>query len=284
MSGEATVTVEKARKRLQEYESRSWKKRIDRGLQYQNAAMREIRRIISGADEVPESVDQTERIVDIPARPGLMSTLIRDLSVVIDKPSFPIAEYPRFLNRVGKGMPFDMKYSLLIPMSVQIDMGEARVTLRDYPLPLLHVPAIKLGQSPRLPSWSLKTDFIIAEEFRASDSTRHVQVNVIPPEKLSQNDRRKCFAIDVRRTVSPVKTYSDIIVDINTGHPTSMTWGTSYQPAIQDMMMIIEGFTKPQVDPSERTGFWDKIRLSMHSRVNVRWKGDGNVHLKLKGM
>lgn len=284
LGGEATVTVEKAWKRLQEYESRSWKKRIDRGLQYQNAAMREIRRIVSGADEVPESGDQTEQILGIPARPGLMSALISDLSVVIDKPSFPIAEYPRFLNRVGKGMPFDMKYSLLIPMNVQIDMGEARVTLRDYPLPLLHVPAIKLGQSPRLPSWSLKTDFIIAEEFRASESTRHVQVNVIPPEKFSQHDRRSCFAIDVRRTVSPVKTYSDVIIDINTSHPTSMTWGTSYQPAIQDMMMIIEGFTKPQVDPSERTGFWDKIRLSVHSRINVRWKGEGDVHLKLKGM
>ena len=284
LSGEATVTSEKAWKKLQEYESRSWKTRIDRGLQYQKAAMREIRKIISGADDEPESVGQTEHILDIPARPGLMSTLISDLSVVIDKPSFPITEYPRFLNRVGKGMPFDTKYSLLIPMNVRIDMGETRVALRDYPLPLLHVPAIGLGQSPRLPSWSLKTDFIIAEEFRASDSTRHVQVNVIPPEKFSKNDRRSCFAIDVCRTVSPVKTYSDVVVDINTSHPTSMTWGTSYQPAIQDMMMIIEGFTKPQVVPSERTGFWDKIRLSVHSRVNVRWKGDGDVHLKLKGM
>lgn len=283
LSGEATVTVEKAWKRLQEYESLSWKKRIDKGLQYQNAAMREIRRIIAGADEVPESGDQTEHILCIPAQPGLMSTLISDLSVVIDKPSFPIAEYPSFLNRVGKGMPFDMKYSLLIPMNVKIDMGEARVTLRDYPLPLLHVPAIRPGQSTRLPSWSLKTDFIIAEEFTASDSTRHVQVNVIPPEKFSQNDRRRCFAIDVCRTVSPVKTYSDVTVDINSSHPTTMTWGTSYQPAIQDMMMIIEGFTKPQVNPSERTGFWDKIRLSVHSRVNVRWRGNGDVHLKLKG-
>jgi len=283
LSGEATVTAEKAWKKLEEYNSQSWKKRIDIGMRYQKAAMREIRRIFSGADELQESVDETETVLGIPARPGLMSTLISDLHVLIDKPSFPIAEYPRFMNRVGKGMPFDMKYSLVIPMNVQIDMGEARVNLRDYPLPLLHVPAIRLGQSPRLPSWSLKTDFIIAEEFREHDSTRHVQVNVIPPDKFSQKDQKSCFAIDVRRTLSPVKTYSDVNIDINTSHPTSITWGTSYQPAIQDMMMIIEGFTKPQVDLSDRTGFWDKIRLSVHSRVNVRWKGDGDVHLKLKG-
>jgi hypothetical protein len=48
-------------------------------------------------------------------------------------------------------------------------------------------------------------------------------------------------------------------------------------------MKIIEGFTKPEVDLSERVGFWDKIRLSFHSRIRVRWKGDGDVHLRLKG-
>ena len=49
------------------------------------------------------------------------------------------------------------------------------------------------------------------------------------------------------------------------------------------MMMIIEGFTKPQADPSDRTGFWDKIRLVAHSHVNVAWRGDGDVRLQLKG-
>ena len=284
ISGDATITEARAWKKLQEHDSQSWKKRINRAMHHQKSTMRDIRKIISGADESDEGVEQTETILGIPDRPGLMSTLVNDLYVVIDKPSFPIPEYSRYLHRVGKGMPFDMKYSLLIPMSVQIEMGEARVTLRDYPLPLLHVPALRLGQPARLPSWSLKTDFVIAEEFRDNDSTRNVLVNVIPPEKFSPGDRQSCFAIDVRRTVSPVKTYSDVNIDINTSHPTSMTWGTSYQPAIQHMMMIIEGFTKPQVDPSDRTGFWDKIRLSVHSRVNVRWKCDGDVHLKLKGM
>lgn len=180
-------------------------------------------------------------------------------------------------------MPRDMEYTMLIPMSIQVDMGEARFTLRDYPLPILHVPAIRPGQSPRLPSWSLKTDFVVAEEYRGDVSTKQVSVVVVPPEKCSEPECRKGFSIDVRRTVSPVKTFSDVQIAINTSAPTSITWGTSYQPAIQDMMMIIEGFTKPQVDPSEKVGFWDKIRLSVHSRVSVAWNGDGDVHLKLKG-
>lgn len=283
LTKDAKISVKEAEYKLQLHNAQSWKKRIDVTYRIQNAGMRRIRGIFWGNDDIPEEDERAESILAVPERPGLMSTLVSDLHIVIDKPSFPINEYPQFLHRVGKGIPYNMEYSLLVPLSVQIDMGEARITLRDYPLPLLHVPAIRPGQSPRLPSWSLKTDFVIAEEYRGAGSTKQVKVQVIPPRNFSGLESRREFAIDVRRTVSPVKTYSDVVVAINTSAPTSITWGASYQPAIQDMMMVIEGFTKPQVDPSDRTGFWDKIRLSVHSRVNVAWKGDGDVRLQLKG-
>ena len=283
LTKDAKISAKEAEYKLQVYNAQSWKKRIDVAYRIQNAGMRRIRDLFWGSDDIPEDIEGAESILAVPERPGLMSTLVSDLHIVVDKPSFPINEYPQFLHRVGKGMPYNMEYSLLIPLNVQIDMGEARVTLRDYPLPLLHVPAIRPGQSPRLPSWSLKTDFVIAEEYRGAASTKQVKVQVIPPGKFSRSESGRDFAIEVRRTVSPVKTYSDVVVAINTSAPTSITWGASYQPAIQDMMMVIEGFTKPQVDPSDRTGFWDKIRLNLHSRVNVAWKGDGDVRLQLKG-
>ena len=282
LSGAAKISCGEAWDRLQRYNAQSWKKRIDGAYHNQNIGMREIRGIFWGNDNF-HNTESSENIIAMPDRPGLMSALISDLNIVIDKPSFPIQDYPHFLHRIGKGMPHDMEYTLLIPVGLQIDMGEARMTLRDYPLPLLHVPAIRPGQSPRLPSWSLRTDFVIAEEYRGDVSTKKVKVQVIPPEKITDPQVRGGFAIDVRRTVSPVKTYSDVEVVINTSAPTSIAWGTSYQPAIQEMMMIVEGFTKPQVDPSDRCGFWDKIRLNVHSRVSVVWKGDGDVHLKLKG-
>ena len=284
LTGAAEISIEQAWNKLQEFNAQSWRKRVSLAMHQQRSAMRDIRSMFFGDEELPDISETSETIVAMPDRPGLMSTLISDLHIVIDKPSFPLDEYSKFLYNIGKGMPHDMEYSLLIPMNLQINMGEARVTLRDYPLPLLHVPAIKPGQSPRLPSWSLKTDFVIAEEYRDIESTKHVRVEVVPPKKITfPMEVKNGFAIDVRRTISPVKTYSDVEIAINTKNPTSMTWGTSYQPAIQDMMQIIESFTKPQVDTSERTGFWDKIRLSVHSRVNVAWKGDGDVHLKLKG-
>ncbi|CAJ2506947.1 Uu.00g081330.m01.CDS01 [Anthostomella pinea] len=283
MSGSAHVTIQEARSRLHQHNAQSWKKRIDRHCLIAKDGMNEIRGLFWGPDHLPDDFEDTERILEVPQRPALMSTIITDLHVTIDKPSFPLQKLPDFLHKVGKGMPKDMKYSLLMPMNVQINMSEARVSLRDYPLPLLHVPALKPGQSSKLPALSLKTDFVIAEEFRGNESSRRIRVQITPVSNLEPGMPNGSFAIDVRRTIGPVKSYSDMHVDLNTAYPTRITWGPSYQPAIQDMMMGIESFTKPQLDPSERVGFWDKIRLNFHSRVRVAWKGGGDVHLALKG-
>ncbi|CAO2651870.1 Nn.00g001530.m01.CDS01 [Neocucurbitaria sp. VM-36] len=283
LSGSCQTSVEEAREKLSRLNAQTWKKRIDFAMVTQNRSMNDIRSMFWGLDELPDDIEQRETILAIPQRPALMALTVSDLDIVIDKPSFPISEYPRYLHRVGKGIPLDTQYALLIPMHVQIQMGEAKVQLRDYPLPLLHFPAIGNIQSSRLPSVSMKTDFVIAEEFRDIESSRVSRVVVVPRERTTSGELTGGFVVDVRRTVAPVKTYSDMAIDINSAYPTRITWGTSYQPAIQDMMQIIENFTKPAIDPSERVGFWDKIRLTFHSRINIAWKGDGDVHLILKG-
>ncbi|KAI8943022.1 hypothetical protein NX059_001058 [Plenodomus lindquistii] len=283
LSGVCQTSTEEAREKLNLLNAQTWKKRIDHAMQAQSTGIHDLRSMFWGLDEVPDDVEQKETILSIPQRPPLMALVISDLDIAIDKPSFPLSEYPRFLHRAGKGLPLDTQYALLIPMHVQIQMGEAKVQLRDYPLPFVHFPAIGSLQSSRLPSMSMKTDFVIAEEFRDIESSRVSRVVVVPQERTPTGELTGGYAVDVRRTVAPVKTYSDMAIDINSASPTRITWGTSYQPAIQDMMQIIENFTKPAIDPSERVGFWDKIRLTFHSRINVSWKGDGDVHLILKG-
>jgi hypothetical protein len=283
LSSEYKISTDAAWNRLQQHNAQVWKEKIDAALKFQGTSIKEVRNLFSGADEPPDDVKETETILAIPNRPGLMSALISDVNLVIDKPTFPIDELPTFLNRIGKGMPLSMKYGLLVPMSFNLEMGEARVNLRDYPLDLLHIPALRPGQSPRLPSWSLRTNFVIAEEFRDHQSARQVEVELVPPTDLSNGSRSDPFHIKVWRSVTPVKTYSEPVIEINTSMPTGISWGVSYQPVIQDMMKIIEGFTKPEIDLSERVGFWDKIRLSFHSRIRVLWKEDGDVHLRLKG-
>jgi len=282
ISEKSAVSVEQARERLNRHNAQSWKNRIDRVKNFQSHAIREIRKLFGVADDLDEDIEQDEPILAWSQRPGLLVVAISDLGITVDKPSFPVDEYPRFLYDKGKGMPRGMKYGLLVPMNLHITMGEARFQLRDYPLPLLHVPSLGSGQSQRMPALSMKTDFVIAEEFRDIDSQRSVNVLVVPPEKISGGSGDG-FSIEVQRTISSVKTYSDIKFEINTNQPTKMTWSTSYQPAIQDTMQVLESFTKPPVDKSDRVGFWDKIRLAFHSRVNVSWKYDGDVHFILKG-
>ncbi|OAA38343.1 hypothetical protein NOR_06733 [Metarhizium rileyi] len=282
--GNAKVPEAEAHTALHRFNAQSWRKRIDRAYEASRKSIRDLRETFWGPNHLPEDVEETENILEVPQRPALMSALISDLHFVIDKPSFAMKDLADFIHKVGKGMPKDMQYGLLVPMHVAVQMGEARLTLRDYPLPLLHIPSLKTGQSQRVQSVSLKADFVLAEEFRGHESTRKVRVNVVPPrssEPMSSNEGS--FAIEVRRSIGPVKSFSEVFMDINTALPTRITWGPCYQPAVQDMMMVIESFTKPQVDPSERVGFWDKLRLNTHSRVHVAWKGDGDMHLSLKG-
>lgn len=283
LTAEQKISTDAAWNRLQQHNAQVWKEKIDAAMKFQGTSIKEVRNLFSGADEPPDDAKETETILAIPNRPGLLSALISDVNLVIDKPSFPSDEFPKFLHRIGKGMPMSMNYGLLVPMSFNLEMGEARVNLRDYPLDLLHIPGLRPGQSPRLPSWSLRTNFVVAEEFRDEESARQVEVELIPSTETADGSPVDPFKLKVWRSVTPVKTYSDPVIEINTSLPTSISWGVSYQPVIQDMMKIIEGFTKPEIDPSERVGFWDKIRLSFHSRIKVLWKEDGDVHLRLKG-
>ncbi|KID75048.1 fmp27-like protein, partial [Metarhizium brunneum ARSEF 3297] len=282
--GNSKLSEAEAHTALHRFNAQSWKKRIDRAYETSQKSMRELRETFWGPNHLPDDVEETENILEVPQRPALMSALISELHFMIDKPSFAMKDLPNFIHTVGKGMPKDMQYGLLVPMHVAIQMGEARMTLRDYPLPLLHIPGLKTGQSSRLQSVSLKANFVLAEEFRGHESTKKVRVDVVPPRSSDpKSSKEGSFAIEVRRTIGPVKSFSEVFMDINTALPTRITWGPCYQPAIQDMMMVIESFTKPQVDPSERVGFWDKLRLNTHSRVHVAWKGDGDMHLSLKG-
>lgn len=283
LSATNETSVDEAWYKLQRLNAQSWKRRIRQSLAHHHVAVEDIRNLFWPNDGIQDEVYHRESILQIPKRPALMGLIMSDVIINIDKPSFPLVELPDFMHKVGKGLPKDTLFSLLVPLHIKIDMGETRATIRDYPLPLLHIPALKSHQFANLPSWSLETDFVIGEEFRDFNSTRDLKIVVIPPEKMQPDSKPHAFAVDVRRTVSPVKTYSDIKIKVNTAQATRFTWGSSYQPAIQDMMQVIEGFTKPQIDPSEKVGFWDKIRLTFHSRLNVAWLGGGDVQLMLKG-
>ncbi|KAL5625077.1 hypothetical protein BROUX41_005137 [Berkeleyomyces rouxiae] len=278
------VKLEEARAKLDALHATSWKKRIDRACALAEEQTREFRRAAWGPDNMPDDIEDSEKILEVPPRAALAYAYFTDLQITIDKPSFPLKDLPAFMHNVGKGIPQDTQYSLLVPLHIAIDTSEARISLRDYPLPFIHVPPLDATQSTKKSAFSLSTNFVIAEEYRGPDYLRSVWVDIIKPHVLDfEGAKTNGYSLEIRRTIGAVKTYSDMNVDVNTALPTRITWAPCYQPAIQDMMTVIETFTKPQLDPSERVGFWDKIRLSFHSRIHIAWRGDGDVLLSLKG-
>ncbi|KAK9335831.1 mitochondrial protein from FMP27-domain-containing protein [Lipomyces starkeyi] len=277
-SDSAKISTAAAYEKLKELHSQAWIKRITRARKCRADAIESRRMRLIGPDDVDENTASHERIIGIPDSPPLFQILFNDVNILIDKPTYPLDDLHKFLHDIGKGLPDNTQYTLLVPFSFQLELGEARVLLRDYPLPLIHVPALNPAQDASGLSWSMSSDVVIAEEIFDSKSARYVKVPIVPAFSKCDNE----YSITVTRTVSAVKLYSKINVDIMTSAPTRITWAPSIQPAIQQVMMVFDTFTKPPIDPSEKIGFWDKIRLIFHSRIRFAWK-EGAVHLLLKG-
>ncbi|KAK9377614.1 golgi-body localization protein domain-containing protein [Lipomyces chichibuensis] len=277
-SDSAKISTAAAHEKLKELHSQAWIKRITKARKCRADAIESRRMRLIGEDDVDQDTASHERIIGIPDSPPLFQILFNNVNILIDKPTYPLDGLHKFLHDIGKGLPEDTQYTLLVPFFFRLELGEARVLLRDYPLPLIHVPALNPAQEASGLSWSMSSDVVIAEEIFNSKSARHVKVPIVPALSKCDNE----YSITVTRTVSAVKLYSKINVDIMTSAPTRITWAPSIQPAIQQVMMVFDTFTKPPIDPSEKIGFWDKIRLIFHSRIRFAWK-EGAVHLLLKG-
>lgn len=284
LSCEAQVSIEAAKNALREHDSQAWVRRFRWGLDIRAKQLESIREQLWGDDEISLLLQSHEKILPLPPRPALFSIQLSQVDITLDRPACGYDQLPQFLNKTG-GLPLDSEFTLLIPFHIKWTMNEVRVLLRDYPMPFIHIPPVHHSQhhsaSVRLPAWSLETDMVIAEELRGEESIFRCDTIVIPPNLGRKGS--PAFKISVPRTVSPVKFYSSLNVDINSSLPTKIVWGTSYQPALHDAMQVFDTFTKPQQDPSEKIGFWDKMRLIIHSDFKFNWKGGGDVHLTLKG-
>ena len=113
------------------------------------------------------------------------------------------------------------------------------------------------------------------------ESVRAVQSVVIPPHHSSDGNM---YTLDIPKSVMPVKSYANPFIKIKSTVPVQLGWGNSMQPTVQDMMRVLDSLSKPPVDLSERVGFWDKVRLVLHWRVDISFMGSkADVVLHLKG-
>ncbi|KAF6069743.1 RNA pol II promoter Fmp27 protein domain family protein [Candida albicans] len=103
----------------------------------------------------------------------------------ISKPKFNIDEVANFIYDFGQGVPKTTEYTLLIPMYMALQLGELRMHLRDYPLPLLHSPRNKDMDET---SFKLNGHLVISEAFaKAIEHMRQIDVPLVPEHKHKHN-------------------------------------------------------------------------------------------------
>ncbi|CAG8444824.1 5579_t:CDS:2 [Ambispora gerdemannii] len=273
LSPRANANIEAAQLALDEYNSRNWIKRVKAADETRAKSNITRNQNNSEQDQLPIKTTDTSS-----SPPSLLKVTIERALITLSTPSFPMEQLPQFMHKIGKGLPLDTKFTLLIPMHLNCKLREAWVQLRDYPTPLAHIPPMESFETRKLYSSVFDGDLVIGEELRGVETVRKAIVTVVP------DGFGRIHSILVPRTCSPVKIYSDLNIDINSTHTTVFSWGISMQPAVLDIARVFETFTKPSPDPSELVGFWDKLRLMMHVRIMMEFKGGGDVRFLSKGL
>ncbi|KAG0143385.1 hypothetical protein CROQUDRAFT_109221 [Cronartium quercuum f. sp. fusiforme G11] len=283
------VSVEEAARRLQEYNAASWIKRIRNAIAEQERHEDGIQRQLYGHASHKVSNEFPVKILPLPKTSPLVRAVFNSIHIALYKAECEKVEngLMDYLHRVGKGLPRDTKFSSIVPFHLSWQMEGASVRLRDFPLYLFSLPRPQVNegnQQQRQPdqhTWQLESDFVIAEEMCTIESVR-TGPSLIVPRKYSSEGR--IYSIEVPRSVMPVKSYANPVVKIRSMCPVRIGWGNSMQPAVQDMVRVLESLSKPPADPSDRLGFWDKVRLVLHWIVEINFIGSKtDVVLHLKG-
>ncbi|UZJ56701.1 hypothetical protein CBS101457_006021 [Exobasidium rhododendri] len=276
-------TVSQVREKLDAFNASSWIRR------YTNAKAEQGRREDASLRKIYGRLPPTRQQVKLPIKMAIAThaaPLFRSgmshVDIEIGPTSFPESKLRDFLHEQGQGTPRDLDYSLIVPLSLRFKMAEWKIDLRDYPMPLLHVPPIdKSSQPDHLPAWDLELDFCIAEQLGSHEAIRHVTAIIVPASTGRPNAIE--YGISVPKMAMPVKFFGSPVITLNSCYSTRLIWGQSIQPAIHDLMRVFEGITSPPHDPSPRLGFWDKLPLIFHGRIHFRFRGEGELHLYLKG-
>ncbi|CDO92494.1 unnamed protein product [Kluyveromyces dobzhanskii CBS 2104] len=233
--------------------------------------------------------DFNKNVLDFISAPALMNLIFEDIDIDLKEPSFGISKIPDFVYQVGKNVPKETQYSIMIPLNLNANFSEIRCHLKDYPLPAFHFP--KDHTETKATTVNLSGDLLITEDMiHSKEELRTIYVPLVPSAHLE--DSQSLYALFVPRTLTAIKLYTDIKLKITSQDNARFLWGGSYSGAIQQTMKCFDNFSKPPIDPSPAVGFWDKIRNMFHARIlitipnscfEVALKGDKNPY-KIGGM
>ncbi|KAF8076499.1 golgi-body localization protein domain-containing protein [Lyophyllum atratum] len=164
---------------------------------------------------------------------------------------------PDFLHAQG-GLPRETEFSLLVPLHLNF--------------------TIPPNEDRNIAALEFDTDLVIGEEMGSEQSVWWVDCPILEPDYGVRGAH--ALSISIPKTIMPVKTYANPVIQITTSATTILSWGVSYTPAIQDLMRVIETLSPPPRDPSPPVGFWDKMRLMFHWSLVATFRGEVRFHMK----
>lgn len=277
-----TVSATEARSRLSQYDSEKWIKKMGKAMNAQNR--REGRELIRQYGYKTDYSGLPIEIVSPQRFAPLFRATLGNLHVGIADPKFSPAAVLEHMEARAGAFPAKQKFSLMVPMQIQLTSANLDFTLRDYPLPLWRIMPMEVGldnEGRTLPAMTCDLTLVVAEELIEDDESYYLIPCTVVPEGMGDADAA-AFKIDIAKTLAPVKSYADVKFAIHSPRPTDFTWGVSYQPALSDLSRAFASFSRPPRDPSPRVGFWDKFRLSLHWRVAFDFAAPCHLHLKGK--
>ncbi|KAG1768119.1 golgi-body localization protein domain-containing protein [Suillus occidentalis] len=273
-----SISVHEARERLHMVHSLDWLLRHKQQKQKRAVKEDDFHRNFRGSNlpKRPTNVPNLVNITGYHRTPPLFRAVIYGFKLQLSQPSFPLEQLPDFLHVQGQGVPKDTFYTLLVPMHLDVSLTSLRVTLRDYPLPLLHIPFHSKGKD--LPVLRFISDLVVSEDMGPSQSVEWIPCTIsgtqggfVPSSPL---------IINIPKTIMPVKTYANPIVKVMTDGVTAFGWGVSYSATTQDLVRVLESLTSETRDSSPSIGFWDKLRLIFHWTIEVSFTNEARLYMK----
>ncbi|GAN10255.1 conserved hypothetical protein [Mucor ambiguus] len=291
---ELYAQIVKAQQSLLEYYSEFWIKHIDEANQqeaqfFETLHLSNNYRNTATSDTIDQTLDDgdsrrhdrfllsktfTIDIVPRPLHPPLANFTAQYTKVSFKPANFRLEETRSFIHMVGNGVPLDYDFSILIPFHLSIKASKTWIKVRDYPLPLLYVPPSEKGRV----AWTLEGDYVVGDELGNSGGSRTIPITIVPASSSAPG-----YCLSAVRTASPLKFYSVVDYHVLTQGMSMICWSISYNPAIQDILRVLDTLTAAQVDPSPRIGFWDKVRFMIHSQIKIHFTGGGKLAFVVKG-
>lgn len=230
--------------------------------------------------QIPES--ENHRVSAYFKHAPLLHMIMSGFDLDLSSPTFPLKELPDFIYKYGQQVPKDTRYNLMLPCHLDLAVDEVRMHMRDYPLPLLYLPRSANGRAKEK-AVILRGDMVISETL-VLDQEHLRRLEVRLSKEINHDPDSKNFdKLIIEKSMSSVKIFTNLDVLFNSHAPARFVWGQSYQFAIQQIMLNVDQFSKPPVDPSAKLGFWDKMRLVLHGKCRMRTGPQASIEVAFKG-